>query len=110
MVVLVADEDALAGAPHAVDIVMLFEALETREDGGVFFWLRLLGAECVIGEGEESDCLGLVAVEGFGKNGWVGCLQGGGCYGRHSWVGGVVSWGREMLLTSQPREPASLPE
>jgi len=29
----------------------------------------------------------LVAVEGFRENRRIGCLQGGGCYGRHS--GGV---------------------
>ena len=32
VVVLVTDEDAFAGAPHAMVFVMLFEALEASED------------------------------------------------------------------------------
>ena len=62
-------------------IIVLFEALEAREDGGVFFWLGFFGAEGVVGEGVEPDCFGLVAVEGFGEERWVGGLQCGGGYG-----------------------------
>lgn len=81
MIVLVADEDAFAGAAHAVVDVVFFEALEAGEDGGVFFWLGFFGAEGVVGERVEADGFGLVAVEGVGEEGRVGGLEGGGCYG-----------------------------
>lgn len=81
MIVLVADEDAFAGAAHTMDIVVLFETLEARQDRGVFFWLRLFGAEGVVGEGVETDCFRLVAVEGFGEDGRIGGLQRGRGYG-----------------------------
>lgn len=81
MIVFVADEDAFAGSAHAVLGVVFFEALEAREHGGVFFGLRFFGAEGVVGEGVEADCLGLIAVEGVGEEGRVGGLQRGGCYG-----------------------------
>jgi len=74
MVVFVADENAFAGAPHAVLGVVFFETLEAREDGGVFFGLGFFCAEGVVGEGIEADCLGLVAVEGFGEERGVGGL------------------------------------
>lgn len=48
MVVFVADEDAFASSAHAVVYVVFFEAFETREDGGVFFWLGFFGAEGVV--------------------------------------------------------------
>lgn len=84
MVVFVADEDSFAGSAHAMLIIVLFEAFEAREDGGVFFWLRLFGSEGVVGEGVEADGFGLVAVEGFGEERWVGGLQCSSRYGRHS--------------------------
>ena len=56
MVVLVADEDAFAGAPHAMVFVMFFEALEAGEDGGVFFGLVFFGSECVVAQGVKADC------------------------------------------------------
>lgn len=83
MIVLVADQDSLAGAPHAVLDIVLFETLEAREDGGVFFWLGFFGAEGVVGEGVKADGFGLVGVEGDREDRRVGGLQGGGCYGRH---------------------------
>ena len=81
MVVFVADEDTFAGSAHAVLFIVLFEAFEAREDGGVFFWLGLFGAESVVGEGVEADGFRLVAVEGFGEERRVGGLQCGGGYG-----------------------------
>ena len=81
MIVFVADEDSFAGSAHAVLIIVLFEALEASENGGVFFWLGLFGAEGVVGEGVEADGFRLVAVKGFGEKRWVGGLQGGGGYG-----------------------------
>jgi hypothetical protein len=81
VVVLVADKDSFAGSAHAIINVVFFEALEAREDGGVFFWLRFFRAECVVGERVEADCFRLVGIEGVGKERWVGGLQGGGCYG-----------------------------
>ncbi len=74
MVVLVTDEDALAGSSHAMLDIVLFEALEACENGRVFFRLRFLGAECVVRERVEADCFWLVVVEGFGKNWRIGGL------------------------------------
>jgi hypothetical protein len=48
----VADKDALAGPSHTVLDIMLFEALEACENGGVFFRLGLFGAEGVVRERE----------------------------------------------------------
>ncbi len=48
VVVFMADEDALAGSAHAVLDIMLFEAAETSEDGGIFFWLGFFGAKGVV--------------------------------------------------------------
>ena len=64
VVVFVADEDCLAGAPHAMLVVVCLEALETREHRGVFFGLCFFGAEGVVGERVETDSLWLVGVEG----------------------------------------------
>jgi len=71
MVVFVADENSLAGAAHAMLYIMFFETLEARKDGGIFFWLGFFGAEGVVGEGVETDCFGLVVVEGFGEDGRI---------------------------------------
>lgn len=46
----VADQDAFAGPPHAILIVVFFETLQPRENGWVFLWLGLLGAKGVITE------------------------------------------------------------
>jgi hypothetical protein len=87
MIVFVADEDAFTGSAHAMLDIVLLEAFEASEDRGVFFWLGLFGAECVIGEGVEADSFGLVPIEGFGENRRVGGLQCGGGYGRHGgWI------------------------
>ena len=48
MVVLMAYEDAFAGSAHTVRDIVFFEALEARENGRIFFWLGLFGAEGVI--------------------------------------------------------------
>jgi hypothetical protein len=76
-------ENSLAGASHAMFGIMLFEAFETREDGGILLGLGFFGAEGVVREGVEADGLGLVPIEGLRKNGRVGGLDGGGSYGRH---------------------------
>lgn len=81
MVVFVANEDSFAGSAHTVLFIVLFEAFEAREDGGVFFWLGFFGAEGVVGEGVEPNGFGLVAVERFGEKRRIGRLQGGGGYG-----------------------------
>lgn len=49
VVVLVADEDALAGAAHAMLVVVLLQALKSGDDTGVLLRLGLLDAECVVG-------------------------------------------------------------
>lgn len=51
VVVLVADEYAFAGSAHAVFGIVFFKALQAREDGRIFFWLAIFGAECVVAEG-----------------------------------------------------------
>jgi hypothetical protein len=48
VVVLMADEHALAGAPHAVRVIVLLQPPQPRRDGRIFFRLRLLGAESVV--------------------------------------------------------------
>jgi hypothetical protein len=42
--VVVDDEDALDGAPHAKVLVVVLQALQARGHGGVFFRLGLFGA------------------------------------------------------------------
>lgn len=51
MVVFVADEDALARASHAMYLIVFLEALKSSQHRRVLFWLRLLRAECVVGQG-----------------------------------------------------------
>ena len=67
--VLVADEDAFAGAAHAMLFVVFLQSVETREDGRVFFGLVLFRAEGVVTEGVEADGFGLVGGEGSGEDG-----------------------------------------
>ena len=62
-----ADEDALACSPHAMFVVVLFESFQAREHRGVFFGLRLFGAEGVVGERVQADRGGLVG----GERDWV---------------------------------------
>ena len=50
VVVLVTDQYALTCPPHAVLVVMLLEPLQSREHGGIFFWLAILGAKGVVAE------------------------------------------------------------
>lgn len=71
MVVLVADEDALAGPPHAMFHVVLLQALQPSHHGRVLLRLGLLYAERIVGQGVDADCLGLVGLEGEGFNGWL---------------------------------------
>lgn len=49
VVVLVADEDALARPAHAVGGEVLLQPLQTRDDRRVLLGLRLLDAERVVG-------------------------------------------------------------
>lgn len=46
-----ADQNPLAGAAHAMLVIVFLEALQAGEYRGVFFWLCFLCAECVVGEG-----------------------------------------------------------
>ena len=48
VVVFVADQHALARAPHAVRVIMFFQALEAREHRGVLFGLVLFCAEGIV--------------------------------------------------------------
>lgn len=69
MVVLVADQDALAGSTHAMSNVVLFQSLQTCKHRGVLFWLMFFGAEGVVAEREEADGGRLIRVECLGKDG-----------------------------------------
>lgn len=51
MVVFVADQHAFACPPHAINLVVFFQTLQSREDGGVLFRLSILCAEGVVAEG-----------------------------------------------------------
>lgn len=87
MVVLVADEDAFAGASHAVEVVVLLEALEAGDHGGVLLGLGFFDAEGVVGQRVEANGLGLVGFEGQWIDGRFGRPQGGRSDGRHVWDG-----------------------
>ena len=52
MVVLVADQDTLAGSAHAMLYVVFFQSLETCEHRGVLLWLMLFGTKGVIAKRE----------------------------------------------------------
>lgn len=60
-------QDALAGPPHAMLLVVLFESSQPRLDRGVFFGLVLFRAERVVAQRVEADGFGLIRVEVFGK-------------------------------------------
>jgi len=79
--VLVADKDAFAGTAHTVLDIVLFETLETSEDGGVFFWLGFFGAEGVVRERVKTNCFRLVVIKGFREYGRIRGLQCRRCYG-----------------------------
>lgn len=83
VVVLVADEDALAGASHAMLVVVLLKAVKSSDHAGVLLRLGLLDAECVVGQGVESDCLRLVRFEGARDDGWLRRAHLTGGDGRH---------------------------
>ena len=63
MVVLVTDEDTLAGSAHAMSHVVFFQSVQACEHRGIFFWLVLFSTEGVITEGEQADGRRLVGVE-----------------------------------------------
>ena len=72
VVVLVADQDALAGSAHAMFHVVLFQSLQTGEHRGVFFRLMLFGTESVVAQREEAYSRRLIGVERFRDDG-SGC-------------------------------------
>jgi hypothetical protein len=69
VIVLVAHQHALAGAPHAMDNVVLLQSLQAGQHRRVFLGLVFLGAKGVIGQRVEADCLRLFGVERFGDDG-----------------------------------------
>lgn len=71
VVVLVADQHTLARPSHTMFLVVFLKALQAREHRGVFFGLRIFGAEGVVAERVQAYRLGLVAVEVFGEDGAV---------------------------------------
>lgn len=60
VIVLMADQDALACPPHSMLLVVLLQPIESRKNRGIFFWLVLFRAKCVITEGEEANGFGLI--------------------------------------------------
>ena len=86
----VADKDPLAGAPHSMFDIMLLEPLETCKDGGIFLGLGFFGAEGVVRERIEADCLWLVVIEGLGEDRRIGGLKGSGGYSRHLGVAAMT--------------------
>lgn len=71
MIVLMADEHALARAPHAVRLIVLLQPFQARQHAGIFLGLRLLGAERVVGQRVQADCLRLFGGEVVGRDGTV---------------------------------------
>ncbi len=71
VVVLVADQNGLACSSHAVLIVVLFQSLQTRKHRRILLRLAIFGAECVVAERIQPDCLGLVRIEVLGQDGTV---------------------------------------
>lgn len=69
MIVFVADQDPFTRPPHPMLVIVLFQPLQSRKYGGIFFRLVLFRAECVVAEWEEADRLRLVCGKGFGEYG-----------------------------------------
>lgn len=80
MIVLVADQDALACPAHAMFGVMFFQSLQTRQDRRILLWLPIFGAKCVVAEWVQADGLGLAGVEVLGKHGPDGVSEFGQRY------------------------------
>lgn len=66
VVVLVTDQNALTRPAHAMLLVMLLEAPQSRNDRRIFFWLVLFRAEGVVAQRIQADRLRLIRVESFG--------------------------------------------
>lgn len=71
MVMLMADQHALARAAHAMLVVVLLQPLQARKHARVLLGLRLLGAERVVGQRVQADRGRLLAGEVFGGDGSV---------------------------------------
>ncbi len=69
VIVLVADQNPLTRSSHPVLLIVLFQPLQSREYGGIFFRLILFCAEGVVAERKEADGLGLVCGEGLREYG-----------------------------------------
>lgn len=50
VIVLVADQNALARAAHAMLLIVLLQASQSVLDGWVLLWLRLFRAESIVAE------------------------------------------------------------
>ena len=71
MVVLVAHQDTLASAAHAMFFVVFLQSLQTRQHRRILFRLLFFGTKGVIAEREEADGRRLVRVKSFGEGGPV---------------------------------------
>lgn len=60
MVVLVTYENALAGAAHAVLLIVFLQALQARKNRRILLGLICFGSERVVAERVEADSVGLV--------------------------------------------------
>jgi hypothetical protein len=89
VVVFMTNEDAFAGAAHAMLKVVLLQSLETSDDGWVLLGLRLLNSKGIIGQRVKRDLLRLIGVEGQGDGWRMTRLERGRGNGRH-----FVGWAR----------------
>ena len=78
--VLMADQDALAGAAHAMNLILLFQAVQSLHNRVVLLGLVLLRTKSVVRKGIESEGLWLTSREGTRHN-RPECWQ----QVRHSW-------------------------
>ena len=69
VVVLVAHQHTLARAAHAMLLVVLLQAAQTRRHGRILLRLVLLGAKCVVGQRVQPYRRRLVGVEVAGDDG-----------------------------------------
>ena len=73
VIVLMADQDSLAGSAHAMSFIVLFQSPQAREHRGILLWLVLFRTKGVIAERVEAYGRRLICVEGLGNDGPV-CL------------------------------------
>jgi len=63
VVVFMAYQNALAGAAHAILLIVLLQALQPRQHARILLWLSLLDTEGIIRKRIQTDCLWLPGVK-----------------------------------------------